>query len=161
MKDNILIKPGDIKYFDSFHKLFDEVAAEGKWLSRLNAFPYVDCKNFVSKTIEDGTPFLFLYKDEEVIGWCDAQPKEENTGSFAMGIKKEYREMGYGRKLASEIIRLSKEYGYKKLILEVRALNLRAQNLYKSLGFKEIDYIKDGLELNGIKYDYLIMKLDL
>jgi len=160
MKQVTLIK-AEKRYIDSFYKLFNEVAAEGKWLGRLSAFPYEETVAFMDLGIQKGVPFLFAMDGDEVIGWCDVQPKEGGYGVFAMGLKLEYREQGIGRKMATEIIKLAKDYGYNRIDLEVRVLNVRAQNLYLSLGFIQTEYVKEGLTLNGKTYDYIKMSLEI
>ena len=52
-------------------------------------------------------------------------------------ILKEYRGKGIGRMLIEKCIAISRERGYCKITLEVRDDNEVAQNLYRSLDFKD------------------------
>jgi GNAT superfamily N-acetyltransferase len=49
----------------------------------------------------------------------------------------EYQGRGYGEMLLKELIRLAKQYGYKKLILETSDKQTNARKLYSKLGFEE------------------------
>ncbi len=52
-------------------------------------------------------------------------------------INQQYRGKGLGRLLLEELINISEQRKYCKISLEVREDNKVAQNLYRSLGFKE------------------------
>lgn len=52
-----------------------------------------------------------------------------------VAILKEYRGMGYGKRLVAELIEAGKELGAKDFTLEVRVSNTPAIRLYESLGF--------------------------
>jgi len=50
-----------------------------------------------------------------------------------------FRGRGLGKVLIAELIRISEERGYSKLTLEVREDNPAAQQVYRSMGFKECE----------------------
>ena len=50
-------------------------------------------------------------------------------------VYKNYRNLGIGKALLEEIIRMAEEEGHCKVTLEVREDNASAQQLYKELGF--------------------------
>lgn len=54
-------------------------------------------------------------------------------------VKKSYREMGVGKGLMNDVIRIAKERDCSKITLEVREDNYKAQMLYNSLGFKDCE----------------------
>ena len=54
-----------------------------------------------------------------------------------IAVKKEYRGLGYSRKLMEQMVKSAAEMGIQDLTLEVRAGNEPAINLYKSCGFKK------------------------
>ena len=54
-------------------------------------------------------------------------------------LEKSNRGQGKGRKLVEHAISRCKK-GYDNLLLTVEKENLTAQNLYKSLGFKKVDW---------------------
>ena len=52
-------------------------------------------------------------------------------------VYKNYRNLGIGKALLEEIIRMAEEEGHCKVTLEVREDNASAQQLYKELGFAD------------------------
>lgn len=81
------------------------------------------------------------------MGWCDALPKDETIGYIGTGLLKAYRGQGIGTQLLGQIIELSKQYGYRKLELDVRASNERAVHVYKKLGFTPYNIVENGFRL--------------
>jgi ribosomal protein S18 acetylase RimI-like enzyme len=86
---------------------------------------------------------LFALYDEEIAGLTVCFV---NFGTFLakkfisihdVVVKKEFRGKGIGRALMEGIVELSEELDCSKITLEVREDNIRAQKLYRSLGFKD------------------------
>lgn len=127
------------KYIDSFWESFNTIASERKYLGSTSAFPLESTIEFLKTSKINNVPYLFVLdtKKDIVVGWCDAQPKSDNVGYLGMGLLKEYREKGIGKKLIKEVLRISKEFGYTSVELEVHNTNIRAINLYKFVGFYE------------------------
>lgn len=151
------------KYIDSFWESFNTIASERKYLAVISAFPLESTVEFLKTSKINKVPYLFVLdtKKDIVVGWCDAQPKNNKVGYLGMGLLKEYREKGIGKKLIQEVLRISKAFGHTSVELEVRNTNTRAINLYKSVGFYEIAIIKDGLKLDNMVEDVIQMKIDL
>ncbi len=58
-----------------------------------------------------------------------------NIHDFA--VSKEFRSLGIGKRMMSEIVGFAKENGFSKVTLEVRDDNNSAQKLYRSMGFRD------------------------
>ena len=65
-----------------------------------------------------------------------------------IAVAEEARGRGVGRKLTEELLRILSNLGASYATLEVRVSNLRAQNLYKSLGFLSVGKRKRYYEDN-------------
>lgn len=80
---------------------------------------------------------IFVCKDGKNIGY--GQVIIENNIPFIVnfGIIKEYRGMGYGKKLLLYLLNIVKKYNYNNTIIKVDYDNTVALNLYKSIGFKK------------------------
>lgn len=63
---------------------------------------------------------------------------DDNTPSFAISLKKEYRNRGIGTALMKEMLCLLKEEGYKQSSLAVQKANY-AVKMYKNAGFEIVD----------------------
>ena len=86
---------------------------------------------------------LLLVKDiikNEFIGCVGVRRIEPGIAELKrMYIKKEYRNLGIGKKLLDLAIDLAKELNYEKLRLDTLDFMRSAITLYKAKGFREID----------------------
>jgi ribosomal protein S18 acetylase RimI-like enzyme len=94
-------------------------------------------KNHPSKLV------LFVASGESIVGLTNCFI---NFATFSLKpfinihdviVLEEYRGSGAGRKLIEGVIEYACKLGCSKITLEVRTDNIPAQNLYKSLDFKE------------------------
>ena len=67
----------------------------------------------------------------------------------ALGVLAEERGKGYGRQLTEALMQYLSNLGASYATLEVRKSNIRAQNLYKSLGFIQLGVRKRYYEDNN------------
>lgn len=155
------IKKFSMEYFNTYLTLLNEVIAEGKWLARNKPFDYKDSVEYIKNKCLIGVPFLLLFDNNKLIGWCDADPTKDNAGYLAIGLHKDYRGKGIGKILMRNLIDESISFGYKQLILSVRATNERAIALYSKMGFNQTQYIANGLILGNEKIDVIKMTLNL
>ncbi|MEG1608699.1 MAG: GNAT family N-acetyltransferase, partial [Clostridia bacterium] len=58
----------------------------------------------------------------------------------------DYRDKGIGREVIAKIVEMSKDFGYKTIVLEARASNVRAIHLYESIGFVKYNVIVGGYQ---------------
>jgi len=156
------VKP-ETKYIQSYWETFDTVAKEKIYLASTEAFPLESTIEYVKSSIEKGVPQLFVIDTEKdrCVGWCDASPKEDTVGYIGTGLLKKYRGKGIGSQLLCQIIELSKQYGYHKLELDVRASNKCAIHVYEKAGFKIYNTVKDGFIFcdNVVSEDVVQMEL--
>ena len=158
------IKPEE-KHIQSYWETFGAICKEGIYLGALEPFPLESTIEFVKDNIAKNVPMLFVIdtKLDRCVGWCDAMPKTETVGYLGTGLLSEYRELGLGKKLITEIIELSKVYGYHQIDLEVRSANARAVHVYTKLGFRTTNIIKGGFILteDATPEDLVQMSLSL
>ncbi len=119
----------------SYCDAVDAVACEGKWLSVSKGFSLSDSLAFMRYCARSNAVQLFLKDGHTVAGWCDIVPYGFNGGRLGIGLRKEYRNQGYGGRLLDAA--LDKAAGrYKKIVLFVRTTNTGATALYEKRGFK-------------------------
>lgn len=102
--------------------------------------------------------YLVAVKDGRVIGYAGAWIILDESHVTNIAILEEERGQGYGRILTAALMKYLSNLGAAYATLEVRRSNLRAQNLYKSLGFVEIGVRKRYYEDN--REDALLMVCD-
>lgn len=76
-----------------------------------------------------------------------------------MGVLREYRGQGIGRRLAERTIARAKEIGLERIELEVYASNESAVALYRKLGFTVEGVKRKGRKVDGVYDDVLMMAL--
>lgn len=91
---------------------------------------------------------LVAVKNNEVVGcvWVrimrDYGHIDDETPSFAISVKKDYRGFGIGTKLMMEMLDLLKKLGYSKTSLAVQKANY-AVKMYEKVSFEIIDENED------------------
>ena len=82
--------------------------------------------------------FIVAKDDEKVVGFamCWFIMDECHIGNIA--VTPPYRKQGVASLLLDELLSKCKEHGTTYILLEVRASNVPAQNLYKKYGFEEV-----------------------
>lgn len=92
---------------------------------------------------------LYLaYDQEEAIACIALRPFEDNVGEVKrLYVDPSYRRQGISKILAEYIIEEARKIGYQRLVLDTLNTMTPAMNLYKALGFVEIEaYYSNPLE---------------
>ena len=149
------------KYFQSFHSALNSVAKERIYIEMIEAPPLASFSEYQCGLILKNGPVYYAIDGEKVVGWCDIFPKDnprmKHRGGLGMGIVREYRKQGLGKRLMQATLEHAKKFGIEKVELTVYCTNLDAIALYKKMGFKEEGLVKDYRRLDGISYDVLAM----
>ena len=102
--------------------------------------------------------------DGKAIALAELQRKKgysSHVGGIAIGIHRQYRNIGIGTRLMKSLISQAKTMKLKILTLEVYSTNKRAIHVYEKLGFKETGRIPKGLFRNEKYIDQVIMVKEL
>ena len=156
----IEIAPIAPAHIESFHRLFDTIARERRYLTALEAPPLESFRSFVLDTIGRGQVRLAALLDGEVVGWCDALPKSlpihRHVGVLGMGLLPAYRGQGIGRRLLQRTLDTARVGGLSRVELTVREDNPAAIALYQRLGFETEGVQRNAFKVDG-RYHNLIM----
>lgn len=149
--NNLAVIQPEEKYIKSFNEAVDSVAKEKCWLSYDNGFPLEATEVFVKEIIEKNLPQIFVVDKltDRCVGWCDALPKDEKTGYLGTGLLKEYREKGIGKVIIKKCLDLCKNFGYERVVLDMKKSNTRALHVYNSIGFIVVGESPKGYEIRG------------
>ncbi len=155
------IVPSSIEWLDSFHAALNGVAAEKRFLLMTEPTSLVRVKEYIRKMEEAGNPVFFATQGRQVVGWCDVKRHEIRAlwhcGTLGMGVVKDFRHRGIGRKLAESAIKEAWKLGFQKIELTVYADNLPAIKLYESLGFQHEGLSKNFAQIDGKFFDAVRM----
>ena len=148
-----------------FNAAVDAVCREKRYLATLEGPPLESSIQFVACNVKAGHP-QFVAEDAEgrIVGWCDAIPGGAGTahiGGLGMGVLKDFRGQGIGKRLLQATIDGARRIGLEKIELSVYSSNEAAIALYRSLGFVEEGLKKRGRLVEGIYDDVLLMALHL
>lgn len=103
--------------------------------------------------------YMVMEWNNEIIGYAGMWIIIDEAHITNIAILSPYRGQGLGKRLINELQRTAQFLGAKKMTLEVRVSNVRAQALYRQFGFEDAGvrpgYYSDNNE------DALIMWADL
>ncbi|NPE30625.1 ribosomal protein S18-alanine N-acetyltransferase [Methanococcoides sp. SA1] len=123
---------------------FEQVLAiEMEAFTEHNPFVYM---NFYEMKDEG---FLVATMDTKIIGFVMGYRSETNEGRiFSLAVKKEWQNMGVGKKLLNSILDIFRDQDIRSATLEVRISNDKAIQMYRNMDFiacwVEQDYYSDG-----------------
>ena len=109
-------------------------------------------KDMINPSINGDDLLLIAVEDENIIGFLSAQRgiprKIKHTAYIVIGIRKNFRGNGIGKKLFLELDLWAKENNVSRLELTVMCTNSIAKQLYE----------KNGFVVEGIKRNSIFMK---
>lgn len=99
---------------------------------------------------------------EKIVGYVAVSFVGDDVEILSIAVAQNNRRKGIGRALLNFAIDQAQKRGKNKVFLEVRAGNINAHNLYKSLGFNQIYVRKNYYSAGkGQGEDALIFQKDL
>ena len=144
----------EFKYLNNNKKLLDDV--KKLFLEYAETLPIdLDFQNFEDELADlpgKYTPptgdIILAFVDNSPVGIVALRKIENNICEMKrLYVKKNYQGLGIGKKLAKKIITEAKDKGYNYMRLDTLSSLKKALNLYKSLGFYEIDsYIYNPMD---------------
>jgi ribosomal protein S18 acetylase RimI-like enzyme len=141
------------------------VARERRYLMALDAFSPEATRDFVRNNLAVRNPHLVAVQEGRVVGWCDIcrlSPEGfHHTGRLGMGVRREWRGQGLGRRLLATALVTAGGAGFRRIELEVFASNTPARHLYASLGFVVEGVKHQARILDGVTDDVVLMALPL
>ncbi len=146
-----------------FWAAVDAVSREGLYLARLRAPPLEASLAFVANNIARGYPQFVARDAGQLVGWCDAIGNErdlqDHCATLGMGLLPAWRGQGLGRRLIERTLAAAWARGFRRVELTVNADNLRAQALYRAVGFQVEGRFRAGARRGQGYVDVIAMAL--
>jgi ribosomal protein S18 acetylase RimI-like enzyme len=145
------------------HAAINRVASE-KWFLATVHFSEDEVRSFMERSVESAMPHVVACHGDDIVGWCDVLPGNAangfgHVGRLGMGVIREWRRQGVGRRLLQACLREAQASGLEKIELEVYPENSPAVRLYESFGFAREGQRVGARKLDGRYQDILLMAL--
>ncbi len=118
-------------------------------------FPWTE--GMLRDCLQGGYKNEVLEKNNKIIGFAVMSLHGDEAEILNIAITSSERRHGYGRQLLQQLLKIALQHPVKKILLEVRASNLAAINLYQSTGFKIITTRKNYYPAKQGREDALIL----
>lgn len=137
--DKIRLSKENIEeYVDVYNKSFMDMP-HGTYIETEDAKSYLKNKN-------DNEDYFIVLDKGESIGFLNTIIKDKKA-FFDIGLIKEYRGKGYGKKILETAIQFLNEKQVEEICLTVIEKNSIAYEMYKKRGFKVYNKLSDWIEL--------------
>jgi ribosomal protein S18 acetylase RimI-like enzyme len=93
--------------------------------------------------------------------WSSTLPSMAHVGQIGTFVLPAWRSRGVGRQLWNVTLPFARRAGYRKLVIQVRASNTKAQEFYRHLGFADCGRLTRQVLIDGVEDDELLMELFL
>ena len=93
--------------------------------------------------------YLVAEENGQVLGYAGAWVILDESHITNIAVREDARGRGLGRRLTADLLQILSNLGAGYATLEVRVSTVRAQNLYRSLGFVSVGKRKRYYEDNG------------
>lgn len=144
-----------VDYNDTYRRAFKSLNQE--WIEKYFEMEAADFKalDHPKKNILDKGGYIAVaLLNGEAVGCCALIKMENGPYDYElakMGVSPKAQGLGIGFKLGQAIMAKAKELGAKEVFLESNTVLIPAIQLYRKLGFKEIEHIKTPYERCNIQ----------
>lgn len=161
MINNILIEKASTKDVESFCKVVETVAKEGKFSPATEGYTLENTLNFIQNCIDKNYPQYYAFEDGGIVAWCNIIPKQvigmNHVGTLGLGMLADYKGNGIGSELMRKTIEHAKKINnIERVELEVNETNRYAIELFKRMGFSIEGKRPKSRKRNGV-YDNIIL----
>lgn len=162
-KSQVQIRRSRATDAESLCDSINSVAREKCWLATADGFTPEQTRAFLKFVTDHSLSQVVAVANGVVVGWCDIVPKGprgfSHVAALGMGVRREWRRQGVGRRLLEECLSLARTTGVEKIELEVFTDNEGAILLYESYGFTREGVKSRARKLEGRYQDVLLMAL--
>ena len=110
-----------------------------------------------SDALAGGYVCMVAQLGEVLVGYAILMQGVDDAELLDIGIAAQYQHRGFGRAVLESMLNIARELGKQGVVLEVRASNRSAINLYNSVGFVEIGLRKEYYRAQNGSEDALLM----
>ena len=157
----IAVVPISEEHIESYHSCLVEVCRERQALAFYEPPQLESTRDFVRQNLLVCNPQFVALSEGRAVGWCDIirvdQPTRAHTGILGMGVVREFRRGGIGRRLLLAASERAAQLYFDRVELTVYASNTAAIRLYESAGFIRDAVQPDPCKIDGLYQDAVAM----
>ena len=159
---DIAIREAMAADFEDWFRLYDSVAAEGRWIGGEAPSDRIARQRTFDAYLSDPDAVSFLAEaDGGLVGSLGVEVRR-GIADLGMMVDAEWRGRGVGSSLMEACIAWANGHGAHKLVLEVWPHNTAARGLYRKYGFEQEGFFKRHYRRrNGELWDAVRMGLVL
>lgn len=131
--------------------VFEDIETIGRLENELFPTDAWPLEMFYSEFFQPDTRrYILAEVDGEAVGYAGLMVIDTTADIQTIGVLPRFEGQGIGRAMLTELLAEARRRGADNVMLEVRADNPRAQNLYARFGFEKIHirkkYYRDGVD---------------
>lgn len=114
------------------------------------------------KDKQHGLYIVVRYEDQMVaFAGCDMAYAKNEAHITKIAVLPKYQQQGLGSMMLQTLIKEAKDYGCKKISVDVKKSNTKIQKLYQEKGFRQVTRAKTCPLADGMKLEYTILPIKL
>ena len=143
---NVTIEKATTEHLEEYYPVFDDSALYDHYFNGTDMLQV-----WLEGPVARGQVFVALTSKREPVGiMCMKIDGMCGLPYLALlGVKKQYRGMGIGKKFLNMFIGVAEELGAPNMFIMTSTFNVRAKMLYESFGFRKIGIIPN-YEVRGV-----------
>jgi ribosomal-protein-alanine N-acetyltransferase len=161
MMNDLEIRYARAEEADDLLDLFEEVAAERRWIGTEPGFDRERTRAAFLEAIArpDETPFWIARSGGLAVGSLSVFHHVHAGLTIGMLVRAPYRRHGIGQALIDRVFAWAREHRVRELNLHVFPHNQAARALYEKAGFREIErFERDVVRQSGEVWDAILMR---
>lgn len=110
----------------------------------------------ISKLINNGAIFKMVCENDEILGFTEYILEDNRVFLSKLYVRKDKRNQGVGKLMLEDCVQYAKNNLIDSIYLTVNKGNNNSIEIYKHLGFKIIDSVKNDIGNNYYMDDYIM-----
>ncbi len=125
------------------------------------AYPHPWTRGNFSDSLDAGYHCWIVERSGIIAGYTVVMIAAGEAHLLNLTVSASMQKQGMGRELLNFVLKLSRDYDARRLLLEVRPSNVAARALYRSAGFSEIGVRKGYYPGDTGREDAVVLELSL
>jgi len=126
-----------------------------------SVYPHPWTRGNFSDSLAAGNHCWVVERGGEIAGYTVVMIAAAEAHLLNLSVAAAWQRRGLGRELLAFVLKLARDYGARRIFLEVRPSNIAARSLYAGAGFARIGMRRGYYPAGPDREDAIVMALDL